>query len=154
MENKIYFEDLEELVKKTLVRESDFSKPLAHEFVKGYVELTGDDALTHTSRSYNLLYNHKNIFIPGLAIPVLVEVLFRKSYPYFVHVIRDFHVKLLRPLYPGDKIKVREISAELKNQDYLISENSSPVDCKRKIINQDNEITGMFDISYLIRRKS
>ena len=150
---KIYFEDLEELVKKTVVRESDFSEPLTREFVEGYVELTGDDALSHTSRSYNLLYNYKDIFIPGLAISVLAEVLFRKSYPYFVHVIRDFHLKLLRPLYPGDKIKVRESSAELKNQDNLIFENSSPVDCKRKIINQDNEVTGMFDISYLIRRR-
>lgn len=152
--DEIYFEDLEELVKKTVVRESDFSEPLSRKFVEDYVELSGDDAITHTSRSYNFLYNHKDILIPGLAISFLAEVLFRKSYPYFVHVIRGFRFKAIRTLYPGDRIKVREFEIELKNQDYLIFENSSPVSCKRKIINQDNATTGMFDIDYLIRRKN
>ena len=71
-----------------------------------------------------------------------------------MHVIRDFRAKLIRHLYPGDRIKVIEPYVELRNQNYLIIENSSPVFCKRKIINQDNETTGMFDISYLIRRKN
>lgn len=153
MKDIIYFEDLEELVKNTAVRESDFCEPLTRKLVEDYVNWSSDDAISHTSRSYNLLYDHKDVFIPGLVISVLAEVLFRKSYPYFVHIIRGFNVKLLRPLYPGDKIKIREFGIELKNQDYLIFENSSPVSCKRKIINQDNEITALFNIDYLIKRR-
>jgi len=150
---QIYFEDLEELVRKTVVRKSDFSEPLTRDFVEKYVKLTGDDALSHTSVSYNLLYNHKDIFIPGLAMPILAEVLFRKSYPYFVHIIRDFHLKLLKPLYPGDRIHVVEDFIDFKDDPRLIVDNSSPVSCKRKIKNQDGKVTAHFNIDYLIKRR-
>ncbi len=150
----IYFEDLENLLKEEISLQTPFSsdKFLTDNLVKEFVTITDDDAPSHTNIYYNKVKGRKDIFIPAYLIPGISEGYFRQYHKYATDIIRSYSIKLLRPLFPGDRIRIADRVIEVNNK-IITKGNTSPVTIERRIENQYGLLTSSLEIYYLINRK-
>ncbi|MBI2671271.1 MaoC family dehydratase [Candidatus Woesearchaeota archaeon] len=148
----LYFGELVTLMEKNQLLETVLSEPLSRLLVRDYVCMTGDDYFSHCLIEYNKRSGYRDIFIPGNLVPGLAEGHFLRQYRYALHINHGFQIKLIKPLFPEDRIMVIDKIEEAKSDTRLIIDNSSPVKIKRRIKNQENELTCLLYLDYLIRR--